>query len=101
KTERESKSIIGSGDRPARERAYRHRSPSSHRYSPRFSLCSRLLSPPPCLSSGTRPPVADLFLASLFGYLVLPLGGRGSPSSVDAGSCLREVEASSALPSSV
>ncbi|KAG5387323.1 hypothetical protein IGI04_038793, partial [Brassica rapa subsp. trilocularis] len=87
--QRESRSRIGSSGRPARERACRHRSPSSHRYSPRSSLCSRLLSPPPCLSSGTRPPVADLSLA------------RGEVLCSAFWFCLREAEAPLALSTPV
>nr|VDD50925.1 unnamed protein product [Brassica oleracea] len=68
---------FGSGDRPARERACRRRSPSRYSYDVGLALLFRLLYSPSCLSSG----------------------GGSSYSSVAAG--LREVDASSDPSSSV
>ncbi|CAF1933103.1 unnamed protein product [Brassica napus] len=113
--QRESRSKIGSGERPARERACRRRSPSS--YCKRCWSFASLLSP---LTSA----LLELWFRSYpwqiclwskgavvwrFGavkLVILPVdvsfpGGGGSYSSVAAGPCLREVEASSAPPSSV
>ncbi|KAH0875137.1 LOW QUALITY PROTEIN: hypothetical protein HID58_072499, partial [Brassica napus] len=97
----------------ARKRACRRRSPSSNRKDVGISLLFRLLCPLSCLSSGSGPihggSASGVKARSCGGavkLVVLPVdvsfpGGGGSFSSVTAGPCLREVEASSALSSSV
>ncbi|KAH0872700.1 hypothetical protein HID58_070062 [Brassica napus] len=112
-SERESRSKIGSGERSARERACRRRSPSSNRKDVGFSLLFRLLCLPPCLSSRSGPirgcfwsKGAVVWRLGAVKLVVLPVevsfpGGGGSYSSVAAGPCLREVEAFSVPPSSV
>ncbi|KAF2616178.1 hypothetical protein F2Q70_00008702 [Brassica cretica] len=46
---------FGSGERPARECACRHRSPSRYSYDVGLALILHLLYSPPCLSSGSDP----------------------------------------------
>ncbi|CAF1868478.1 unnamed protein product [Brassica napus] len=55
RVERESRSKIGSDERPARECACRRRNPSSNRKDVGLSLLFRFLCPPACLSSGSGP----------------------------------------------
>ncbi|KAF3527726.1 hypothetical protein DY000_02037294 [Brassica cretica] len=95
RVERESRSKIESGERPTRERACRRRSPSNNRKDVGYSLLFRFLCPPTCLSSGS-----GLICGGSASRLKAQSCG-GSYSSVAAGPCLREVEASSAPPSSV
>ncbi|KAF3522112.1 hypothetical protein F2Q69_00046920 [Brassica cretica] len=101
-SERESRSKIGSGERPARNRK-----------DVGFSLLFCLLCLPPCLNSRSGPirgcfwsKGAVVWRLCAVKLVVLPVevsfpGGGGSYSSVAAGPCLREVEAFSAPPSSV
>ncbi|KAH0921966.1 LOW QUALITY PROTEIN: hypothetical protein HID58_021984, partial [Brassica napus] len=83
---------VGFGVRPARERACRRRSPSS------FSLIGPELSPLRLLHEDA---VAwRVGAVKTIVVCVLILGGGGFHSFAAAGSCLREVEASSVSPSS-